>query len=115
MVFPAPTPIGRGSLARLYDGARGRRVPARAPPGRTPARTPARGPGCRAGWPGVGVTAGPPPADEPAAEHAPRAAAATALTFLGVTAFAAGAVLLLWPIWAIGLALVAGGLLVYRP
>jgi len=63
----------------------------------------------------VRLTGEPAPAHEPPAEHAPRAAAATALTFLGVTAFAAGAVLLLWPIWAVGLALVAGGLLVYRP
>ena len=52
--------------------------------------------------------------DQPA-ELAAGAAAATALTFIGVAAFAAGAVLLLWPVWAVGLALVAGGLLVYRP
>jgi hypothetical protein len=43
------------------------------------------------------------------------AAAAAALTVLGATAFATGAVLLLWPVWAAGLALVAGGLLLYRP
>jgi hypothetical protein len=43
------------------------------------------------------------------------AAAATALTFLGVAAFAAGAVLILWPLWAAGLVLVAGGVLAYRP
>jgi hypothetical protein len=61
------------------------------------------------------LTADPAPGYDPAAEHTARAAAATALTFLGVAAFAAGAVLLLWPIWAVGLALVAGGLLVYRP
>ena len=54
------------------------------------------------------------PASDPPAELA-AGAAATALTFLGVAAFVAGAVLLLWPVWAIGLALVAGGLLVYRP
>jgi hypothetical protein len=58
----------------------------------------------------------------PAAAHRPPdvpptwvAATATALTLLGVTAFTAGAVLLLWPVWAVGLALVAGGVLVYRP
>jgi hypothetical protein len=61
------------------------------------------------------LTITPPPAPEPRAEPVGRPAAATALTFLGVTAFAAGAVLLLWPVWAIGLALVAGGLLVYKP
>ena len=61
------------------------------------------------------LTADPTPAPDHAAERTAGAAAATALTFLGVTAFAAGAVLLLWPIWAVGLALVAGGLLVYRP
>jgi hypothetical protein len=43
------------------------------------------------------------------------AAAATLLTVAGVTAFTLGAVLLLWPVWAIGLALVAGGYLIYRP
>jgi hypothetical protein len=51
-----------------------------------------------------------PPAEFPAA-----AAAATALTFLGVAAFVAGAVLILWPLWAVGLGLVAGGYLAYRP
>jgi hypothetical protein len=43
------------------------------------------------------------------------AAAATGLALLGATVFVAGAVLLLWPIWAAGLALVAGALLVHRP
>jgi hypothetical protein len=43
------------------------------------------------------------------------AAAATALTLAGVGAFALGAILVLWPLWAAGLALVAGGCLVYRP
>jgi hypothetical protein len=54
--------------------------------------------------------AAPPPREFPRA-----AAAATALTFLGVGAFVAGAVLILWPLWAVGLALVAGGYLAYRP
>lgn len=44
-----------------------------------------------------------------------RAAVATALAVSGVAAFTAGAVLLLWPIWAIGLTLVAAGILAYRP
>jgi hypothetical protein len=43
------------------------------------------------------------------------AAVATALTVAGVAAFTAGAVLVLWPVWALGLALVAGGYLAYRP
>jgi hypothetical protein len=43
------------------------------------------------------------------------AAIATALTVTGVVAFTAGAVLVLWPVWAIGLALVAAGYLAYRP
>jgi hypothetical protein len=61
------------------------------------------------------LTTRPAPAGAPASATAGAAAAATALTLLGATAFAAGAVLLLWPLWAAGLALVAGGLLVYRP
>jgi hypothetical protein len=60
------------------------------------------------------LTTRPAPGEAPASPTA-GAAAATALTLLGATAFAAGAVLLLWPLWAAGLALVAGGLLVYRP
>ncbi len=56
-----------------------------------------------------------PPVLQPVETTWPGPAAATALTVLGATAFAAGAVLLLWPLWAAGLALVAGGLLVYRP
>jgi hypothetical protein len=54
---------------------------------------------------------------EPRLERSPpfAAATATALTFLGVAAFAAGAVLILWPLWAAGLAMVAAGVLVYRP
>ncbi len=43
------------------------------------------------------------------------AAIATALTIAGVAAFTAGAVLVLWPVWALGLALVASGYLAYRP
>jgi hypothetical protein len=43
------------------------------------------------------------------------AAIATALTVAGVAAFTAGAVLVIWPVWALGLALVAAGYLAYRP
>jgi hypothetical protein len=64
----------------------------------------------------VRLTVDPTPEPGPAVAGTTRAAAAaTALTFLGVSAFVAGAVLLLWPIWAVGLALVAAGLLVFRP
>ncbi|PWU24919.1 MAG: hypothetical protein C5B48_03920 [Candidatus Rokuibacteriota bacterium] len=49
-------------------------------------------------------------------ERLPRAAAAaTALAALGVITFAGGAVIASWPIWALGLALLACGFLVYRP
>jgi hypothetical protein len=44
-----------------------------------------------------------------------KAAAAGLLSLLGAVAFVAGAALVLWPIWAAGLALVAGALLVHRP
>jgi hypothetical protein len=58
----------------------------------------------------------PAPRREPPAEGFPfLAAAATMLTIAGVAAFTLGAVLVLWPVWAIGLALVAGGYLTYRP
>ena len=43
------------------------------------------------------------------------AAVATSLTIAGVAAFTLGAVMVLWPVWAVGLALVAAGYLVYRP
>jgi hypothetical protein len=60
------------------------------------------------------LTGAPTPA--PAPLGFPRAAAlATALTGVGVGAFVAGAVLILWPLWAAGLALVACGYLAYRP
>ncbi len=52
--------------------------------------------------------------DEP--RRVPRAAlAATALVIAGAVAFTAGATLTLWPLWALGLTLVAGGFLAYRP
>jgi hypothetical protein len=56
-----------------------------------------------------------PPGVPPPAEFPTAAAAATALTFLGVAALALGAVLIIWPLWAAGLALVAGGVFAYRP
>jgi hypothetical protein len=43
------------------------------------------------------------------------ALAATLLALSGATVFAAGATLQLWPVWALGLALFAGGLLIYSP
>jgi hypothetical protein len=43
------------------------------------------------------------------------ALAATILALSGATVFAAGATLQLWPVWALGLALFASGLLVYSP
>ncbi len=51
----------------------------------------------------------------PLAEPPYSAAAASLLALLGAVAFVAGAALVLWPIWAAGIALVAGGLLVRRP
>jgi hypothetical protein len=43
------------------------------------------------------------------------AAGALALIAAGTAAFLAGAVFVLWPLWAAGLALVAAALFVYRP
>jgi hypothetical protein len=43
------------------------------------------------------------------------ALAATILAVSGATVFATGATLQLWPVWALGLALFATGLLVYSP
>jgi hypothetical protein len=44
-----------------------------------------------------------------------RAATSTALVLAGTLAFTAGAVLALWPLWALGLGLVAVGFFAYRP
>jgi hypothetical protein len=44
-----------------------------------------------------------------------RAATSTLLVLAGTVAFTAGAVLALWPLWALGLGLVAVGFLVFRP
>jgi hypothetical protein len=43
-----------------------------------------------------------------------RAAASVGLAVLGAAAFLAGAVLIVWPLWTAGIALVAGALLVQR-
>jgi hypothetical protein len=56
--------------------------------------------------------------EEPEPEPEPRpyaAAVASCLAVLGAVTFVAGAALILWPLWAAGLALVAAGLLVHRP
>jgi hypothetical protein len=55
------------------------------------------------------------PASGPADRGTASAGAATALALLGAAAFAAGALIGAWPLWAVGLALVAGAVLVYRP
>jgi hypothetical protein len=46
--------------------------------------------------------------------HVISAATASGLALVGALAFVSGAALLLWPLWAAGLALVAGGLLAQR-
>ena len=53
------------------------------------------------------------PDDEPALH--PNPLAGTLLAIAGAVAFAAGASLALWPLWAFGIALFAGGFLVFRP
>lgn len=55
---------------------------------------------------------------EPQPEPEPRsqsAAVATGLAILGAATFLAGAALILWPLWAAGLALFAGALVAHRP
>jgi hypothetical protein len=47
--------------------------------------------------------------------HGRSALVATVLVVAGAGSFAAGALLVTWPLWALGLLLVAGGFLVYRP
>jgi hypothetical protein len=54
-------------------------------------------------------------ADEPEPSARGDALAATLLALSGATLFAAGATLELWPVWALGLALFASGVLVYSP
>jgi hypothetical protein len=58
----------------------------------------------------------PEPEPEPGGEPRPYVAAlATGLAVLGAIAFVSGAALIFWPLWAAGLALVAGAVLVHRP
>jgi hypothetical protein len=55
---------------------------------------------------------------EPRAEPVPRpqsAALATGLAIVGAATFLAGAALILWPLWAAGLALFVGALVAHRP
>jgi len=55
------------------------------------------------------------PEPEPFAAQDRAALAATSLVLAGTFVVTCGAVLGLWPLWAVGLVLVAGGFLVYRP
>jgi hypothetical protein len=55
------------------------------------------------------------PADRAATRRGISAIVATALILGGAFLFTAGAVLVAWPIWAAGLALFAGGFVLYRP
>ena len=57
----------------------------------------------------------PEPAPAPPEEPPYSAGAASLLALFGAVAFVTGAALVLWPMWAAGIALVAGGLLVHRP
>jgi len=63
----------------------------------------------------------PQPEPLPAEREEPRegvsrtALAATVLVFAGTVAFTGGAILAAWPLWALGLVLVAAGFLLYRP
>jgi hypothetical protein len=52
---------------------------------------------------------------EPTAGFSWWAALATALVIAGTAAFTAGAVATLWPVWALGLGLVAASFLVFQP
>ncbi len=65
------------------------------------------------------VATPPPLPTEPRLEPEPvqgaSALAATLLALSGAAVFAAGATVGVWPVWALGLALFAGGLLVYTP
>ena len=55
------------------------------------------------------------PADETDDESSLSALAATILVLGGALLFTAGAVLTAWPLWAAGLALFAGGFVLFRP
>jgi hypothetical protein len=52
---------------------------------------------------------------EPEPHFSAAALTATLLSIAGAVVFAAGATLTLWPVWALGLALFAAGMLVFRP
>jgi hypothetical protein len=66
--------------------------------------------------PGAGREPETPPAAARREAHAsPTALAATALVIIGALLFTAGAVLAAWPLWAAGLALFAGGFILFRP
>jgi hypothetical protein len=54
-------------------------------------------------------------AEEPERAFPWRALGGALLVALGVLVFTSGAVLSVWPLWAMGLALVAGGFVAYRP
>jgi hypothetical protein len=57
-----------------------------------------------------------PPEPRPKPEPRPQSAAvATSLAILGAATFLAGAALILWPLWAAGLALFVGALVAHRP
>jgi hypothetical protein len=56
------------------------------------------------------------PEPQPEPESGPQSAAlATGLAILGAATFLAGAALILWPLWAAGLALFVGALVAHRP
>jgi hypothetical protein len=61
------------------------------------------------------LPAEPAPTDVELAFGRPAARLAVVLSVLGTAAFAAGAAFAFWPIWSLGIALFAGGVLVYRP
>jgi hypothetical protein len=69
------------------------------------------------------ITQGRPEPSDPSRRRQPRvpektplsAIAATVLVLGGALLFTAGAVLVAWPLWAAGLALFAGGFILYRP
>ena len=57
----------------------------------------------------------PPPIGEPIRHEDRAALVATSLILLGTFVVTCGAVVGVWPLWAAGLVLVAGGFFVYRP
>lgn len=63
----------------------------------------------------LGAAELPAPPIEPAAGFNWAAALATALVLAGTVAFTAGAIATLWPVWALGLGLVAASFLIYEP